>query len=807
MKFRFNKGALPYGALLLLSVLLMWGYVSGARILLTTDGIIANSSFSFGEMLRSLNGGWRPSPLLGSNSGGGIPVASVAKGLFSSGVAWNNLVHALGCLLASFLLFAFLNRKLDSRLAALGGVVTAFWLGSNFTLMYAGHPHKPFVLLFFVLSILLLGSKNPVSVYQAILFGAAVGLMFVQQPDLAMFCALFSGSYLIFRLWKGHGWAPVEWAKRILPALVLALLFAVGPLLGGYKNHVKGSAQMQTQDAGAKWDYVTQWSFPPDETIAFIAPGYTGWRSGEADGPYWGRMGRSPEWEASGKGFRNFKLENTYLGFIPLCFAIFALVTCRRSKNRAEILFWGGAAFVALLLSFGKFFPLYRLFYALPVVNNIRNPNKFLQVFQICLAIMSAYGLDALLGLRSHRSNAKERATNLVVLRRFFWGVLIFCVGGLIWVSMLALTRDADVIALASQGWASEQAQTIAGNRIRSLTHMLVVGVLVTAALALFAFEKCRPIRGSGRWVLASLVILIAVDAKLLSRHYVKEMPSSYIKKNALTRFLDANLGQERVALASQQGIYGLKLAYLLKYNRISTFNFSDMPRMATEYQAYLQAGSKAPLNMWRFGGVKLLMAPTAMAKQIPASQAEKVFAYSARPAPDGGYTLHEDPVGPFSVFELKGSLSRFSLWAGARPASDEEVLASIARNPSQRPAVLTAPDSNLPALNGKGQVGDVEIVSYRDGNVSLRVSTPVPAVLRCADRFDENWKAKLDGEPIEVSRVDYLCTGISVPEGLHEIVIWHSRSRLFIGLQAVGFILVLGTCCVESRSRKRKSA
>ncbi len=70
-----------------------------------------------------------------------------------------------------------------------------------------------------------------------------------------------------------------------------------------------------------------------------------------------------------------------------------------------EILFWGTVAVVTLLLAYGKYFPLYALFYKLPLVNNIRNPNKFLQVFQMALAILAAYGLD--IALRARKTKAE----------------------------------------------------------------------------------------------------------------------------------------------------------------------------------------------------------------------------------------------------------------------------------------------------------------------------------------------------------------------------------------------------------------
>jgi len=118
-------------------------------------------------------------------------------------------------------------------------------------------------------------------------------------------------------------------------------------------------------------------------------------------------MGRSAGWEQTKQGFMNFKLENTYLGIIPILLALFAVLGIVRhpssgvrrpdeARRRAEIIFWGCVAVITLLLAFGKFFPLYALFYKLPLVSSIRNPNKFLQVFQLALGILAAYGFDVI---------------------------------------------------------------------------------------------------------------------------------------------------------------------------------------------------------------------------------------------------------------------------------------------------------------------------------------------------------------------------------------------------------------------------
>ncbi|MEI8190900.1 MAG: hypothetical protein WCI75_14390, partial [candidate division NC10 bacterium] len=77
----------------------------------------------------------------------------------------------------------------------------------------------------------------------------------------------------------------------------------------------------------------------------------------------------------------------------------------KETEWRREIIFWTIAAAIALLLSFGKYFPLYALFYKLPLVSSIRNPNKFLQVFQMALGILAAYGFQALLTHASRKTD------------------------------------------------------------------------------------------------------------------------------------------------------------------------------------------------------------------------------------------------------------------------------------------------------------------------------------------------------------------------------------------------------------------
>ncbi len=753
-------------------------FLSPSSVLMTTDAAISSANQSIIEVFFRLAVNWNDGTLLGNAEGGATQSASVLKFMFS-GILWNNLVYGLACLFGSWVFQRGFSRKLNPW-AALCGALAAFWLGNNFTLLYPGHTFKPYVAMFFVCSIL---SASLPSWRGGILWGSFTGLMFAQQPDVAMFFALFAGPHLLFKLWQRDGFKPLRWFPVLAPAVIVSLLFAAGPLLSGYKSSVKDTVQVQTETPQEKWEYVTQWSWPPEESMAFIAPGYTGWRTGEPDGPYYGRMGRSAGWEQTRQGYMNFQLESAYIGLLPFAFALFALYSCRRSPHRPDIIFWGIACLIALLLGFGKNFPLYALFYKLPIVNNIRNPAKFNQIFQITLAILTAYGVDSLINSRMKNTSPQPQSNE----RKFFWMALSLFGLLILWTLIRSSTEASGILTFAQQGWPTATAQIIVDNQIRALWHASFMASILVTAFAIFVFKPFVKLRSKPNLIAITIAIVIAADAIALSRHYVKSMPSSYIKANALTTFLQSNLGNQRVALLTQEGLYNIWLTYLLPYNHIPTFNFAQMPRMASDYKNFLTAASKDPVRMWRFSAVKYLLGPTAFEKQLPLNQFRKVFSYSLEAAPNNEFYMIPNPKGEHAVFELVASLPRYALTAPSSPLSDEQALAHIA-------------DSRQPLLDGKGLIGSVEVLKYRPGKVLLKTTADVPTTLRVADRWDPDWKATVDGSATKVDRVDYLCQGVSLPAGTHIVKLSYSPSFFFFYLQVAGLVALLGAAFLSRK-------
>lgn len=432
--------------IILLAALLFSPLLIPGRCLFSTDdnlGMMPSIKEAFPSQFLGL-GQWWDKGLYGWGGRGQTAWTPFLLGILPSLFAFN-WIHAIDLVLASIFLFFFLRANNVSFPAIALGILTAFWLGSNFTLTYAGHTPKFSILMLAAAALLCLKQmkQNVNDWFWCIIAGGLMGLMFIEQQDVALFFGVFLGLYAVFNLVllrfpELFGKKPLacagpnkaKWIGSVglmlFLIVIMALLVSSTTLLSSYAANIQSVSQDKvTAGSHDQWEFATQWSWPPEESIDFIAPGYMGWRSGEAEGPYWGRMGRSAGWEKTGQGFMNFKLENQYLGAIPVIFALFAIFAAffgfnvRRDKLsgekfdwaandiKAEIYFWFFAAVITLLLSFGKYFPLYQLFYQLPVMSNIRNPNKFLQIFQLAVGILTAYGAHLVFNWQSV-NNPKE---------------------------------------------------------------------------------------------------------------------------------------------------------------------------------------------------------------------------------------------------------------------------------------------------------------------------------------------------------------------------------------------------------------
>ena len=174
------------------------------------------------------------------------------------------------------------------------GALAAYWLGTNLTLIYAGHIGKFAILMLSAGVLVAIDKAVETRKWQwSVVVGGLVGLAFLEQQDVALFVCFFIGAHAIFAVVRKEGLRMRVLAARLFPMALLAMLIAGSVMVTSYVANVQKIGLMGgDENPKAKWDFCTQWSVPPDEILDFVAPGYMGWRSGEPEGPYWGRTGQ-----------------------------------------------------------------------------------------------------------------------------------------------------------------------------------------------------------------------------------------------------------------------------------------------------------------------------------------------------------------------------------------------------------------------------------------------------------------------------------------------------------------------------------
>jgi|APTNR8051073442_1049403.scaffolds.fasta_scaffold00016_84 hypothetical protein len=707
---------------------------------------------------------------------------------------FQNAIHALDLGLASVCLALFFRERGVRWAAAAVGALTAFWLGSSFFLTYAGHIGKFGVVLFAAVTLWCVEcAVRRRSVAWAVLAGGAMGSMFLEQADVALFFSMVLGPYALFATWRERGFNLLEQVRVVLPMVVIALLIAVRAIwVTRAFFTLDASIEAPPEDRQQVWSYCTQWSWPPEETLEWIAPGYYGWRSGEPTGPYWGRLGRSEGWEQTRQGYPNFKLETLYLGAFPVVLAALSLFLAFRLRrlDRADVVFWAVAALVTFLLGLGKFSPLYRLFFEIPGMSSIRAPVKFMQVTQFALGILASLGLEGV--LRCVLAPERERLD----ASRFAWFLrALWALGGLVLLMAMgqAVSSTALVQKIAAEGW-GQAASVMVDNRIRALVH---AGLMVLGAGGLLvALLKVRQNAAVHRlaWVAASVV---ALDQLSVSHRYVHTAGvEGYVAANPVTDYLQRELGDQRAFMVNQGSFYNHWLSVLFPYFSLPTYNVAQI-RMSKDYEQFLAVMGQDLLRIWQFFAVGQVMGPAGLWPELQNHERfrgkfDLGLAYNVAPRGAGVDVMTATPnrPGQHVIVRHLGAADRFAL-AGQWEGRDGPDALQRLRDPSFQPldqvVVPVAVADTLPKPQAPGRAGTVEVEKLASGYARLKVSSDRAAVLRASDSFSPFWRARLNGKPVDVFRCDYVFVGVSIPAGLHSLELEHQPPLLTLGLQLSG--------------------
>ena len=715
-------------------------------------GVLANKKNVLPD---ALTGTFRATAVMGS-TGYGLTFFNALLSILPLTV-FANAFYGLILVFGSVAMVWFLRMWNRSWLSSVFGALVALWVNSVLLAM-VGHAYKMEVLSFSIIGLCLIEKAVRAELHRravgyALLAGLAVGIMMIEQQDVALLAGLFLAPYALFRLVQVHGRKVLRWIAVLIPVGAVAVLLSGNTVLKSYDRNIKGAASVQ-QGGDSKWNYITQWSAVPAEWPDLIALGWSGWSTGNPEGPYWGKLGRSEEWEAEGKGFQNFKLNSVYFGVVPFLMGLFGIAAAFRNRKSEEakvILFWSVAGLVGFWLAFGKYSILYKLFYHLPMVGNIRAPIKFFDNFQICLGIIAAYGLDGLIN-----EGKRGRAANVL------WIFGAACAGLIFLVAVKLMASPG-----AWQGRFEEFGfKSYADVLLQCMTHAWVHSGIFALLFAGLVFVVWKGIAGA-KWAALGFIALIVADSLILtSKHFKADDISALKRGNNVINYLKAHQGDERIYFIDQSGIYNQWLASDGPYHGLNLFNIWQMPRMPVDYKEYLGTVGTNQIRLWQLSAIKYIAAPAGVLQQLKQNpQLDRLF------TPVLNYQVPTaQGARPDVLLEFKGSIPRFALyqnWQSVPLDKHCETLVSPQHNPAG--TVLVDASAGIGSHDAGGSYKAV-VADLSRKKAVVQVDADSEAILRFSQRYNSGWSVFVDGKPADLLRTDYLCMGVKLPDGKHEV-------------------------------------
>jgi hypothetical protein len=485
-----------------------------------------------------------------------------------------------------------------------------------------------------------------------------------------------------------------------------------------------------------------------------------------------------------------------YIGALPLMLAAAALIL----RPRAERLWIAGAAAVLLAVIFGVP-PFVQIGTRLPLLSLGHN-DRLILIVLACASLLAGWGLD---DLRARDLPASKRRAVAIAAAVILLVPLL----------MVAARNDIDQLLPKTALKVAFQIASpppVADPNAADVVRLAAVVLWVCAAGAALVLLLLR-LRGLPERAFAGLALaLVAVDLFRAGMGYNPAIPTDRAEQplTGALRYL-AGRGQERFAGVGNvpQNVISMRLRIedargydppiLKRYNRLWRREISpEYPDLtSTLISLFLQVPKidERRLRSLRLLGVTNLLAPPA----------------SAQTPPEGLDTPGLTRVynGPDAqVFHVDGALPR-TFVAGAQQTVDGgEAALNAVTSPSldARNVVVTERRLASVADSGTAPAGTARITGYEPDRVAIDANLTRPGVVVLGDNWYPGWKAKVDGRPVDVERVDYVMRGTSVGRGHHRIEYSYEPVSWRIGwiISLLSLLGLAGAVVIERRRAGR---
>jgi len=689
----------------------------------------------------------------------------------------------LDTFLAGAFMFAFLRSRGLGRFGSLVGGL-AYQLGNNLLSeaslggmwKFATAVWVPLFLLFFCKVM----DEKRHRMRNSIFAGATLGLQFLGgEVQLTYYVCLLALAYFVFdsagRLWDSREVKPLsgplkDEGKRVLwgaLCVAIAVVFAA-EAFGNYISFAQTGGGVGVRSEEDNWQFVTEFSFPPKETVALALSS---------------RVFGSDEYPLEYQGKPIPRISDDYLGIVVLMFAFMAIF----SGNR-KAYFFAAAALAALIISYGRFFPpLFRLVYALPVMNGLRNPHKWLYITALCVPVLAGIGADF------WKNSPPEKNWRIVV------AVMVF----------FLLMADLAILSPSITG------DTVPATLLAQYGRFAILAVATLFCLAGRA-KKVIDSKSLAAILPIMILALLAGDLIQNASRFLKyyDYRERYVDDETV-QWLLSQSEPFRVKVWSESPYLRYMMTEVLPYHGIGTPD-AIVSRRAVRYSHVFEAVREERLPYEKFFqlfNVKyILSSAPVVGAPMPLSPAA-AFPKDSGGAPSRGAPSRGTPSKKCYIYELDSFLPRAYVVDRFEVAPPEKIIDLIggAEFDLHRTVALeTRPDLAASGKTGAPQ-WSVEKFEHAPHRVSMRVATDGPGILVLQEFNDPKWRAHIDGREAEILQANYLMRAVAIPEGAHDVVFTYNPPIWGFVITLACFIATLAvvglTVAAGLRRRGRNAA
>lgn len=793
---------------------LFWRSFQSDLVLFANDGSFGMNTHPALEAWSGIKGAWFDFYWLGLNGGQfTFGLGEIFRAVIGSlqSTKWSTpfalfILYGAGCIYGRAL-------RLNQLAIILG--VAVLLNGTLFSLGCWGLVGPIYLFAYLLLGLAAL-FKN-INWFSLIFLGLCLGLGINQVPDVGAFFSLYIAAYVFYLSWLTRNKGKVATIGLGMLRVGVVALFAalaswqtVQTMVSLQIKGIVGTSQ-DTQSKSQRWDFATQWSLPKAETVRLLVPGFFGYRMDTPEGGnYWGEVGRSPGYEQHKQGFARYNGGGDYPGLLVLIGAVWALsASIRRRKfneddrgfsdgERKVIWFWGGAAFLSLLLAWGRYAPFYQWVYQLPYFSTIRNPIKFLQPFALSLIILFSYGL--LYWQRRYfqpvedLDNAKKKKTvyNLQQIKWWIkkqaepfekkWVLVSQILIGVAFLSLILVVGSrGDIASYLKTNDFGEVADFIVAHVITEMWFFLGFLVITLGVLITIWAGWWRGSRIKWGWMI--LTVILVADLGRANWPWIQyyNYKERYASNPVIDKLKEHPPYYGRVSiLARQLPLYNEWHQHHFLYYNIQCLEFAQLPRMPEDFAAYMGALQSNPLRLWELTNTRYFLAGANTTVELNQQldpqykRFQTALQFGLTQDEEGSYGMAVG-TGDLALIEFPNVLPRAQLYRAWRVVDDAKALALLP-DPTFDifHEVLVSTDSPLTL----GEVGindasgdEVNYVSYTPKKIVLRSKNVDACLLLVNDKYDPNWKVTVNGKLTQLLRCNYIMRGVQVPAGENEIV------------------------------------